>query len=675
MVVTTALRNIKDTGYPLRHQMWDLMTIKTWQLGLSDAAMIISTALAVPFQQLMQKTTGWMRWTRAVFFTLHTLVILMKMHSYAFYNGHLSNTQQRLRALDKPVKHSRAAAVRYPSFTTDFKELEALAEQEQSNKEVADLSQLRNDLATELISPLGAVTYPTNLTIANYTDYLLCPTLCYELEYPRTLKVNWAELFWKTLAVFGCIFLLMLTSEEFIVPVLHNSAIRLQAIDSWFEFGLILAESISELLFPFMVTFLLVFLVIFDDRFSLASSQLQSFYTSLPPALRTQVASALNIIQRALPHQAHQQPPTFSQKALELYSKSTTSQLVAITATLVVALFTLMSSYWPGAGRYSPFTSTYDHPFPPRVTSDDYSYIAGDDDKARHNSYGFPSNATSQHHDKHYRGGSSGSAMMEEPKGLAPDVIILKFRGTPIPLHFKAYSISEGDLRVKDLRRAAAKELKVDDPRKLKLLYKGKQLKDDRETCKYENLKQNSEVMCVLSHDGARSSGTSDSDGSDSVATSGAVIEDDDRRERKKRKNHRGGKRKPRRADEDERERDRKDTLAPPAPAEHRPSTSRNASPAPLREPTDAAGKIDFIEANFDRVLLPQINNFILHPPEEKKDRDYEYKKLSETTLTQTLLKFDEVETMGDERLRARRKESVKRIQDILKTLDAAGQR
>ena len=65
MVITTALRNIKDTGYPLRHQMWDLMTVKTWQVGLSDGAMVASTALAVPFQQLMQKSKGWLRWRRA----------------------------------------------------------------------------------------------------------------------------------------------------------------------------------------------------------------------------------------------------------------------------------------------------------------------------------------------------------------------------------------------------------------------------------------------------------------------------------------------------------------------------------------------------------------------------------------------------------------------------------
>jgi sterol O-acyltransferase len=43
-----------------------------------------------------------------------------------------------------------------------------------------------------------------------------------------------------------------------------ESAIRLETVSSFWETALILAESISMLLFPFMITFLLVFLVIFE---------------------------------------------------------------------------------------------------------------------------------------------------------------------------------------------------------------------------------------------------------------------------------------------------------------------------------------------------------------------------------------------------------------------------
>lgn len=126
------------------------------------------------------------------------------------------------------------------------------------------MRQLREDLAFELASPLGRVSYPENLTLSNYVDFIFCPTLCYELEYPRTAKIRWMELFYKTLAIFGCIFLMTIISEEFILPVLDESSIRLQASTSVCDFALILGETIGRMLFPFMLTFLLVFLVIFE---------------------------------------------------------------------------------------------------------------------------------------------------------------------------------------------------------------------------------------------------------------------------------------------------------------------------------------------------------------------------------------------------------------------------
>jgi sterol O-acyltransferase len=198
----------------------------------------------------------------------------MKMHSYAFYNGHLSETERRLHALDKPSgATSFEAAVKYPSSPSRLGELSAddiltPGAQERNHK----LNMLRTDLATELTSPLGHVTFPENLTLANFADFALCPTLCYELEYPRTPGINFLELFYKTLAVFGCIFLMTIISEEYITPVLASAAIRLHSkhqhpfapTPTFSDRALILAETTSLLLFPFMITFLLVFLVIWE---------------------------------------------------------------------------------------------------------------------------------------------------------------------------------------------------------------------------------------------------------------------------------------------------------------------------------------------------------------------------------------------------------------------------
>ena len=293
MVITTGLRNVKETGLPLRVEVYELLSRNVISLGLSDAAMVGSTAMSLPIQKLARATEGIFRWRRAgiwiqsiyqaswlglwvswpflldwtwtaqVFFALHTLTFLMKMHSYSFYNGHLSETERRLQDLDKPDTADRRKAVKYPGSPSRLRQMDPDSSPEEK-EEQEQLAQLRQDLATELTSPLGQVTYPQNLTLYNYADYVFCPTLCYELEYPRTSGIRWDELFYKTLAVFGCIFLMITISEEFITPVLAESAARLKLVGNLSDKALILAETISMMLFPFMITFLLVFLVIWE---------------------------------------------------------------------------------------------------------------------------------------------------------------------------------------------------------------------------------------------------------------------------------------------------------------------------------------------------------------------------------------------------------------------------
>lgn len=321
MAITTCLRNIKDTGYPLRVQIWGLFTVKLWHLAIADFLMVATTAVSLPLHKVFRAAPAggvltwakggmaiqsiyqaiwlavwivipfWLEWTwtAQVFLLLHTMVLLMKMHSYSFYMGHLSETEKRLRALDDPATASKAPAYLYPTpenplgTVTSPKQRAVEAAAEASSKETEEIStpnedeeitQLREDLARELTSPMGNITYPANLTWANYLDYLCCPTLCYEIEYPRTAAIDWQNLLSKVLAVFGCIFLLTVISEEFILPALTDASIRLDptlraaAGDSGpltaLEALLVLAETISWLLFPFMLTFLLVFLVIFE---------------------------------------------------------------------------------------------------------------------------------------------------------------------------------------------------------------------------------------------------------------------------------------------------------------------------------------------------------------------------------------------------------------------------
>ncbi|KAL0632973.1 Sterol O-acyltransferase 2 (Sterol-ester synthase 2) [Maublancomyces gigas] len=265
MVLTTALKNLKETGQVVRTSIFSLFALAPAELAIAELLMVSSTIMCLPLQQMFQrhdvvswdKNGHWMQhgiqsvwlgiwvylpfylqwqWTHQVFFTLHSLVLLMKIHSYSFYCGHLSECYRQLCTLD--CNNTKVESV--------------------------EDAELREKLAFELTSPSGTVAYPKNLTLPNFIDYLFCPTLCYEMSYPRTEKVRWGKVTEKAAAVFGCVFLLTVTSEEFILPVMTEAAIRLESTHTVSETGLVLLESISLLLFPYMITFLLVFLVIFE---------------------------------------------------------------------------------------------------------------------------------------------------------------------------------------------------------------------------------------------------------------------------------------------------------------------------------------------------------------------------------------------------------------------------
>lgn len=422
-----------------------------------------------------------------------------------------------------------------------------------------------------------------------------------------------------------------------------------------------------------------------SESVTLATSRLQSVYMSLPPSLQSYLKSASQYLQPYLPHQPSPPPPASAfEKVTALVAGADPTTFATALLPLLALLFFMSRSFW-GGGRHSPFAHTGGPP--PRVEPEDYQYIVDDEVDARayggqrNNSYGFPP--------------SHRHPTRAEPSDLDPDILILKHKGATYPLHFPAFDISEGRLKVSELRRTAAKELSVDDARRVKLLYKGKSLRDDRHACKEEGLKQNSELLCVVSSDpyprddGNESSSSASSDmianGIDPgprVSVDGTII---DRGEPRKRKGHRAGRKKKTRDSPITSPAD-SGYLAAPNGGIPSSSTPRDPSPGPRRAPSAAppppqptqppkkpstpAEALSMIDDTFRTEILPQVHNFIQYPPRDEKSRDFDYKKLSETILTQILMKLDGVETEGNEGLRAKRKELVRETQGWLNDLD-----
>lgn len=431
----------------------------------------------------------------------------------------------------------------------------------------------------------------------------------------------------------------------------------------------------------------------------LAGSYIQSIYSQLPlssQSFLTDVAS------KYFP--SSQQPIKPKTGSYSFLNSLTPETLIAFILSLLIFLFSM--SGWPrklwSGGRYSPFGASTTNP--PTVSEDDYHYLGPDDIveppprvHRANEGYGY---SKPQH---------------------SPDILVLKHRGTTYPLHLPAFSIGEGELTVGDLRRLAANETKTEDSRRVKLIYKGRRLKDDARACCDEGLKQQSEITCVISEPGTRedvdSSDSADSEEMLENGLGGPRVEVDgtirggggsDHSKLPRRKSgHRSGRRKknsshqgtsssntsprgssgflvptiepsipPLSSSQDSR-------LPSRAPSPPRPLIASSSAPPPHAtssspKPPHSSAKpktpletFDAILSNYRTNILPKCTSFTTHPPTDEKTRDFEYKKLTETVLQQVIFKLDAIEIDGDEELRAKRKQLVKETQNILSKLDS----
>lgn len=105
----------------------------------------------------------------------------MKQHSYAFYTGWLSNVYFRRERLKAELKNivSEQRHLALDKGLTD----EGLAVVEEKLRLVQEIENAERDLTGKTF---GKVKYPNNLTYSNFAEFMFCPTLVYELEYPRT---------------------------------------------------------------------------------------------------------------------------------------------------------------------------------------------------------------------------------------------------------------------------------------------------------------------------------------------------------------------------------------------------------------------------------------------------------------------------------------------------------
>ncbi|AET37854.1 sterol acyltransferase Ecym_2101 [Eremothecium cymbalariae DBVPG len=202
-------------------------------------------AFFVYFTYLAEHTMKF-KWISKIFLFLHCCVLVMKMHSYAFYNGYLWQSLAELRFSQKSL-----AILKKEDEEVDPVVLKTLEKSESFCK-------------FELSSQSASTPFPSNITLSNYFTFTMFPILIYQIEYPRTKTIRWGYVCEKVTAIFGIIFIMMVISQLLIYPVaiealsMRESGIPLlERAQKW-------PQLLLDLVPAFIVMYLLVWYLIWE---------------------------------------------------------------------------------------------------------------------------------------------------------------------------------------------------------------------------------------------------------------------------------------------------------------------------------------------------------------------------------------------------------------------------
>ncbi|KIW96363.1 uncharacterized protein Z519_03432 [Cladophialophora bantiana CBS 173.52] len=342
-----------------------------------------------------------------------------------------------------------------------------------------------------------------------------------------------------------------------------------------------------------------------------------------------------------------------------------------------------MSSYGSyvayGGGRSggSPYTSHVVDPYA-RNLSNHFEYIDAD-------------HGMLQEPHRHSVARLHENVPIEDPD--APDVVLVRYMASMIPVEFPPYSISEETAYVGQLREAVARYLQT-DPRRVRLVYKKRDLKHDGWPLRKYNMKQNSEVAAI------KTEGLLDYSDRDSHSSSGEDIPEQNPRRRPRAVSsvrHRSDENLPQQSPSSylhpnghlsagpTSERPSRNSLRPEPddrPLRREPSRTRGTSPhpspsstpvptsLPAADPNTPLGKLQTLSDIFHEQWHPLCRKFISNPPSSPQEREKEHRKLSESVMTHIILKADAIDVDSTE-ARGFRKGLLNEVNEMMKKIDA----
>lgn len=167
-------------------------------------------------------------------YLFQSVIIWMKLFSYAHANrdlrkNYFRSKQRELESLQSSIsKDSTDEKLEiYPSLTADKPgQLKRSSSGALSEKEVIEhiLSEIK-----DLQPPF--LLYPQNLTFKNLLYFCVAPTLCYQLNYPRSEKIRWSHVLTLVLRIVFVGLLIVFSFEQYIRPTLEGTVIPISELN------------------------------------------------------------------------------------------------------------------------------------------------------------------------------------------------------------------------------------------------------------------------------------------------------------------------------------------------------------------------------------------------------------------------------------------------------------
>jgi diacylglycerol O-acyltransferase-1 len=174
---------------------------------------------------------------------LGTLVVFLKLVSYA----HVSGDARALRADPAALKQ---------------------LDEENSQAGGPDSDTPMSDVRPCDCSAATLAAYTPTLSHALY--FLAAPTLCYQLEYPRSPFIRWRFVARRVGELVFCGGLMIFFIEQYIQPAIDSSFVHIENLNMWYLF-----ERVLKLAVPCLCVWLLMFYALFHSYFNLIAELLR----------------------------------------------------------------------------------------------------------------------------------------------------------------------------------------------------------------------------------------------------------------------------------------------------------------------------------------------------------------------------------------------------------------